>query len=262
MIDSFKPHCVKSISKTTILGTLVFSLVIAGCGGGAGRNVNYSDLNSRAEQLIKDTIEIRALTGACIKSGGNASITAENTLSKWKDSYWQLVIGADQFVIQKSAQESFTYQGKSISLPVTKQFLQWYEESSSKVSFIYRSRNSRQSICERKLNDFMSQRVVETDRKGIKKYDDIDLELINYAQQVPDQPQQLSEIPSLSAISEPVSSVPKTLYQAEQLAKDQLCNAASIITLRSDWPVESYGAYCESKNLFIECHWGSCSVAR
>lgn len=235
-------------------------VALGGCGGTSERVVSYRQIDNGAMALLEDTVELRTLSDACLSAGGTAASMATQTIEQWKADNWSLVTGADAFYRNKYKTSQFQYRDKSVSLPATRDFLSWYEASHAKVSFLQRSRNNRQATCERLLNAFLAARQPVFNNDNERVYSQSEIELLFYATNHPALPSELADIPTLSAISKPVSQTPKTLYKAEQLGKAQLCASASVIPLISEWPRESFGLFCEDEYLLLECEWGNCTA--
>lgn len=203
------------------------------------------------EYAVKQAAEFQIYADECSGLSSQLAAQAQSALNSWNQRNWPQVYIADQNYSKNLESQTILYNGEKISLPAVSLYADIKKSVKMKLDQTRHSHSNIIATCNTKLTGYESgQYDLSTNRNA-----DLYLKSLVTGDVPP-----AYKVPALTGTLNVLSVPGRSQFNLEKTLQDEGCASARILTLRNEWPHESYGAFCaDGKTTFVACEWGECS---
>lgn len=203
------------------------------------------------EYAIGKAMEVQLYAAECSMLSVEMAAKSQAALQSWNQRNWPQTYVADQQYTQKLKDQTIVYNNEKISLPAVNIYAEMQKTIKTKLDQTRHSRSNVVDTCTNRLT------AIDTGQYDLSHNTNADLYLKSLAT---DNPPSAHKVPTLAGSLNVLSSPGRSQFNLEKTLRENGCESAKILTLRNEWPHESYGAFCANgKAVFVGCEWGECS---
>ncbi len=222
------------INKKSFCFVAFGSAFMSGCANQPVTITDPASLEKAATYVLSETVYFSTLFSTCSALGGDTELDAIDIQQNWINANSSLVAAADSYYSQQQANNTFTYDGKTLAPAAIRLVLDARARASNELALAQRSPINKQKTCQFRL----------TQISGSK------LPLANDPLITPYQTELLTHVP-----------LDLNIADAPQLAGglNGTSQGATYFNIANQWPNEAYANFCGEKAVeVITCEWGKC----
>lgn len=243
--------------KTTALFlTLASALLINGCAAPPPVvEIDQAALGQAATQTLQEAVYYSAIFSTCAALGGDVEVEVISKQHDWTNANTNLVLAADQIYSQQHANNTFEYQGKTLSPAAVRLALESRLRAVNELKLDQRTPINQVKACEYRLSKITGNVLDLSQTPWIAPYAS---EILKHSPL----DQQLDEVPALAGGITEVPPGPTyfTLVKNHEAACQSTPLTLSII---NQWPKEVYANFCGDTSVeLLTCDWGKCEAKK
>lgn len=206
---------------------------------------------SAFEYAVRQATEFQIYADECSGVSAQLATQAQSALESWNKRNWAQVHIADQNYSKNLEAQTILYNGEKIALSAVNLYADIKKSIKMKLDQTRHSHSNVIATCKSKLAAY------EAGQYDISLNKNADLYLKSLV--TGDTPAAY-KVPALTGTLNVLSVPGRSQFNLEKALLDGGCANAKVLTLRNEWPHESYGAFCaDGKTTFVACEWGECN---
>jgi hypothetical protein len=207
------------------------------------------------EYAVGEAAKMQLYMEGCTAVDSGLTPQTEEAMTVWYQRNWPQVDVADTSYSQKLADQVITYQGAKIALPAIRLRTNIEKDIQLQLDQTRHTHTTILATCSRRIAGYKDGSF---DLSVNNKNADLYLKSLVAPGAAPAAP----HTAPLLANNLKVSGTPgRSEYTLEKTLLDLKCGQSEILSLRNEWPYETYGAFCpDGKTVFITCEWGECKT--
>lgn len=238
------------ISKKRLLLVACSALFVSGCAIQT-TPPDANNLDAIATQVISEAVYHSTLFSTCITLGGDTELDAIDIQQDWLNENSTLVAAADNYYSQQQAENTFSYDGKTLAPTAIRLALDARARANDELALAQRSPANKQKTCQFRLAQISGEKLSLANMPAIAPYQ---AELLKHL------PLDLyiADIPRLAGGLAGVS--PGVSYFTVVKDHENNCQGAYTLSITNQWPNEVYANFCGEKAIeVLTCEWGKCA---
>lgn len=212
------------------------------------------NLDETARYTLSEAVYFSTLFSTCTALGGDTEIDAIDIQQNWLNENSSLIAAADSVYSQSQANNTFTYNGKTLSPAAIRLALDARTRASNELALTQRSPVNKQKTCQFRLAQISGAKLpLANDPKIAPHYTEllkhIPLDL------------NIADIPKLAGDTKEATK--GATYFSIAKTHEGNCPAAYTLSVVNQWPNEAYANFCGEKAVeVITCEWGKCEAKK
>lgn len=203
------------------------------------------------EYALSKAADVQLYSAECSTLSAEMEGKAKAALESWNQRNWPQTHAADQQYTQKLKDQTIIYNNEKISLPAVNLYAEIQKTIKIKLDQTRHSRTNVIDTCTSRLA------AIDAGQYDLSQNTNADLYLKSLVTEITPP---AYKVPTLAGSLNVLSSPGRSQFNLEKTLRESGCESAKILTLRNEWPHESYGAFCPNgKTVFVGCEWGECS---
>lgn len=234
-----------SISVMTLAGCAAPPAPTAGDG---------TNLETAATHILREAVYYSTLFSTCSALGGDTELNAIDVQQNWLNENAALVAAADNYYSQQQAQNTFTYDGKTLAPAAIRLSLTARNRALDELALAQRSPANKHKTCQFRLSQISGAKLPLINDPAVAPYQ---AELLQHV------PLDLSiaDVPRLGAGL--IGTTQGATYYTVARAYENSCPDAYTLSIANQWPNEVYANFCgEKADEVITCEWGKCAIKK
>jgi len=242
------------INQNYLYITLLSTAMLSGCATPPPVIPDAISVDKAAIHTLNEAVYFSTLFSTCSALGGDTEIDAIDIQQNWINENSSLVAAADSLYSQQQANNTFTYNGKTLSPAAIRLALDARTRATDELALAQRSPANKQKTCRFRLAKISGKNLPLANDPLISLYQS---ELLKH------QPLDLNitDVPKLAGETKDVTK--GATYFAVTKAHASNCAAAYTLSIANQWPSEAYANFCGEKAIeVVTCEWGKCEVKK
>jgi hypothetical protein len=228
--------------------------LISGC---ANQPITTTDTNSlvkSATYVLSEAVYFSTLFSTCSALGGDTELDAIDIQQNWINANSTLVAAADSYYSQQQANNTFTYDGKTLAPAAIRLVLDARARATNELALAQRSPVNKQKTCQFRLAQISGNKLPLANDPLIAPYQAELLAHVPLDLNIADAPQLAGGL---------AGTAQGTTYFTIAKAHESNCPAAYTLSIVNQWPKEAYANFCGEKAVgVITCEWGKCETKK
>lgn len=223
---------------------------MSGCANQAVTYTDASSLEKAATHVLSEAVYFSTLFSTCAALGGDTELDAIDIQQNWINANSSLVASADSYYSQQKANNTFTYNGKTLAPEAIRLVLDARARATNELSLTQRSPANKHKTCQFRLAQISGNKLPLTNDPLIAPYQAELLTHLPLDLNIADAPQLAGELNGTTQ---------GATYFTIAKAHETTCIAAYTLSIVNQWPNEAYANFCGEKAVeVITCEWGKC----
>lgn len=233
----------------------VFSAAImSGCANQPISTTDTNSLEKAATHILSEAVYFSTLFSTCSALGGDTELDAIDIQQNWINTNSSLVAAADSYYSQQQANNTFTYDGKTLAPAAIRLVLDARARATNELALTQRSPVNKQKTCQFRLAQISGNKLPLTNDSLIAPYQAELLTHVPLDLNIADAPQLAGGLAGTSQ---------GATYFTIAKAHESSCTAAYTLSIVNQWPKEAYANFCGEKAVdIITCEWGKCETKK
>jgi len=213
-----------------------------------------TSIEQAATHVLSETVYFSTLFSSCAALGGDTELDAIDTQQNWINANATLVAAADSYYSQQQANNTFTYDGKTLAPAAIRLVMDARNRATNELALAQRSPVNKQKTCQFRLTQISGNKLPLANDPLIAPYQAELLTHIPLDLNIADAPQLAG---GLSGTAQGAT------YFTITKAHESSCTAAYTLSIVNQWPKEAYANFCGEKAMdIITCEWGKCETKK
>lgn len=213
-----------------------------------------SSIEKAATHVLSETVYFSTLFSTCSALGGDTELDAIDIQQNWINTNANLVAAADSYYSQQQANNTFTYDGKTLAPAAIRLVMDARNRATNELALAQRSPVNKQKTCQFRLAQINGNKLPLANDPLIAPYQAELLTHVPLDLNIADAPQLAG---GLSGVSQGAT------YFTIAKAHESSCTAAYTLSIVNQWPKEAYANFCGEKAVdIISCEWGKCEAKK
>lgn len=226
----------------------------SGCANQPVTTTDARSLAKAATYVLSEAVYFSTLFSTCQALGGDTELDAIDIQQNWINTNSSLIAAADSYYSQQQANNTFTYNGKTLSPSAIRLVLDARARASNELALAQRSPANKHKTCQFRLAQISGMKLPLGNDPLIAPYQAELLTHIPLDLNIADAPQLAGEF---NRASQGAS------YFNITKAHEITCSAAYTLSIANQWPNEAYANFCGEKAVeVITCEWGKCETKK
>lgn len=227
---------------------------LSGC---ASQPITTTDTNSlvkAATHVLSETVYFSTLFSTCAALGGDTELDAIDIQQNWINANSTLVAAADSYYSQQQANNTFTYNGKTLAPAAIRLVLDARARATDELALAQRSPINKQKTCQFRLAQINGNKLPLANDSLVAPYQAELLTHIPLDLNIADAPQLAGGLAGTSQ---------GATYFTIAKAHETTCTGAYTLSMVNRWPNEAYANFCGEKAVaVVTCEWGKCETKK
>lgn len=238
------------INKKSFYFATFSAAFISGCANQPVTTTDASSLEKAATYVLSETVYFSTLFSTCSALGGDTELDAIDIQQNWINANSSLVAAADSYYSQQQANNTFTYDGKTLAPAAIRLVLDARARATNELALAQRSPINKQKTCQFRLTQISGNKLPLANDPLIAPYQAELLTHIPLDLNIADAPQLAG---GLNGTTQGAT------YFTIAKTHETSCASAYTLSIANQWPKEAYANFCGDKALeVITCEWGKC----
>lgn len=230
------------------------AVLMSGCATQTATITDANSLEKAATYVLGEAVYFSTLFSTCSALGGDTELDAIDIQQNWINTNTTLVAAADSYYSQQQANNTFTYDGKTLAPAAIRLVLDARARATNELALAQRSPVNKQKTCQFRLAQINGNKLPLANNPLIAPYKTELLTHIPLDLNIADAPQLAG---GLSGASQGAT------YFTIAKAHESSCAAAYTLSIANQWPKEAYANFCGEKAVdIITCEWGKCEAKK
>lgn len=212
------------------------------------------NIEDTVNYTLSEAVYFSTLFSTCAALGGDTEIDTIDIQQNWINENSPLVAAADSLYSQQQANNTFTYNGKTLAPAAIRLALDARNRATNELALAQRSPINKQKTCQFRLAQISGAKLPLANDPKIAPHQ---VELLKH---IP-LDLNIADTPQLAGDTRDVTQ--GATYFTIAKAHDTNCAAAYTLSIANQWPNEVYANFCGEKALeVITCEWGKCQTKK
>jgi len=216
--------------------------------------IDTNSLEKAATYTLSEAVYFSTLFTTCSALGGDTELDAIDIQQNWLNENSTLVAAADNYYSQQQANNTFSYDGKTLAPAAIRLALDARNRATTELALAQRSEANKQKTCQFRLKQISGNKLPLGNDMIIAPYQAELLKHLPLDLNIADAPQLAG---GLIGASQGAS------YFNITTAHKASCASAYTMSIVNQWPKEAYANFCGEKAVeVITCEWGKCEAKK
>jgi hypothetical protein len=241
--------------NTKYLYPALFSTALfSGCANLPTTTIDTNSLEKAATYILSEAVYFSTLFETCSALGGDTELDAIDIQQNWLNVNSSLVAAADNYYSQQQADNTFTYDGKTLAPTAIRLALDARSRATNELALAQRSETNKQKTCQFRLKQISGNKLPLGNDIIIAPYQAELLKHIPLDLNIADAPQLSGGL---------LGATQGTSYFNIAKSHEASCTSAYTLSIANQWPNEAYANFCGEKAMeVITCEWGKCETKK
>lgn len=213
-----------------------------------------TSIEKAATRVLSETVYFSTLFSSCAALGGDTELDAIDIQQNWINANATLVAAADSYYSQQQANNTFTYDGKTLAPAAIRLVLDARNRATNELALAQRSPVNKQKTCQFRLAQISGNKLPLANDPLVTPYQAELLAHVPLDLNIADVPQLAGGLAGASQ---------GATYFTIAKAHESSCPAAYTLSIVNQWPNEAYANFCDEKAVaVINCEWGKCETKK
>lgn len=213
-----------------------------------------TSIEKAATRVLSETVYFSTLFSSCAALGGDTELDAIDIQQNWINANATLVAAADSYYSQQQANNTFTYDGKTLAPAAIRLVLDARNRATNELALAQRSPVNKQKTCQFRLAQISGNKLPLANDPLVTPYQAELLAHVPLDLNIADAPQLAGGLAGASQ---------GATYFTIAKAHESSCPAAYTLSIVNQWPNEAYANFCGEKAVaVINCEWGKCETKK
>jgi hypothetical protein len=233
----------------------VFSVAfMSGCANQPVAIVDANSLEKTASYILSESVYFSTLFSTCSALGGDTELDTIDIQQNWINANSTLVAAADSYYSQQQANNTFTYDGKTLAPAAIRLVLDARARATDELALAQRSPVNKLKTCQFRLAQISGHKLPLANDPLIAPYQAELLTHVPLDLNIADAPQLAG---GLNAASQGAT------YFTIAKTHEPTCANPYTLSIANQWPNEAYANFCGEKAVaVITCEWGKCAAKK
>jgi hypothetical protein len=242
------------ITSKYIVPMLMSTVFFSGCATQPVAPVDAGTLEKAATHTLSEAVYFSTLFSSCIALGGDTELDAIDIQQSWINTNSTLVAAADSYYSQQHANNTFTYNGKTLAPAAIRLALDARARATKELALTQRSPANQQKTCQFRLAQISGDKIPLANDPLITPYQTELLTHVPLDLNIADTPQLAGGLTGTSQ---------GATYFTIAKAHETSCSDSYTLSMVNQWPHEVYANFCGAKAVeVISCEWGKCETKK
>jgi hypothetical protein len=230
------------------------TLFISGCATPPTAIPDANSVEAAATQVLSEAVYYSTLFSTCMTLGGDTELDAIDIQQNWLNENSTLVAAADNYYSQQQADNTFSYDGKTLAPAAIRLALDARSRATNELALAQRTPMNQQKTCQFRLAQISGEKLLLANIASITPYHTELLKHVPLDLNIADAPHLAAGLAGTS---------PGATYFTIAKDYETTCPAAYTLSITNQWPNEAYANFCADKAIeVLTCEWGKCTTKK